>query len=145
MHYGRLTMASNPRIVKTHLKRTVRKYVLEPHLFKWSVKMFVSNDMKCLSACLYKTWVIFTLSQYYRPGSIMNLGFSRALDLVEQSKAMSEVGDLFMSNPIDINGESMTVMQTPLYMNTKDNLTQSMFHTQRNRCWFGHNNVKHLI
>ena len=77
----------------------------------------------------------FTLLQYYRPGSIIgnvNLGFSRALDLVEQSKAMSEVGDLFMSNPIEINGKSMTVMQTPLYMNTKDNLTQSMFNTPEN-------------
>ena len=83
-----------------------------------------------------KTKIICVLFQIYfcnlfRPGSIIGnvtLDFSRPLSLVEQSKAMSEVSDLFMENPIAINGESMTVMRTPVYFNPRSNLTESRSH-----------------
>ena len=68
------------------------------------------------------------ICNFFRPGSIIGnvtLDFSRPLSLVEQSKAMSEVGDLFLENPITINGESMTVMRTPVYFNAKNDLTES--------------------
>ena len=41
--------------------------------------------------------------------------FNGVLDVVDQSKTISEVGDLFVENPVDINGQSLTVMNTPLY------------------------------
>lgn len=41
--------------------------------------------------------------------------FNGVLDVVDQSKTISEVGDLFVENPVDVNGQSLTVMNTPLY------------------------------
>ena len=82
-----------------------------------------------LKNCVFIQMINFC--KLFRPGSIIGnvtLDFSRPLSLVEQSKAMSEVSDLFLENPIAINGESMTVMRTPVYFNPRSNLTESRSH-----------------
>ena len=76
-----------------------------------------------------------TLSDHCRPGSIvgtLGMTFQGPLDIVEQSKAISEVGDLFVANPVEINGESLTVANVPLYLDVNGTLRKYSKNTVKN-------------
>ena len=47
---------------------------------------------------------------------MLSLTFSRQLSTTEQSQTLSELSDNFMSNPVQLMGRSMTVMETPVLL-----------------------------